>query len=113
MNISYHEQIIKLRMITDGLESSIFRAGTFHKWEYRSVGSNLCPHLVCSGKSQLSNYANTHCLKTLIQTWLMSYHVKTTLCHDITTYVAALVLFIFLSSLMTSRKNLRKVRLAK
>ena len=46
----------------------------------------LCQLLVCSGKSQLSDYANAHCLIISIQTWLMSYHVKTTLCHDITTY---------------------------
>ena len=43
--------------------------------------------LVCSGKSlQLSNYVNAHCLQISIWTWFMSYHVKTTLCHDITTY---------------------------
>ena len=57
--------------------------------EYRSVGSNflhLCQLLVCSGKSQLSNYVNAHCLQISIWTWFMSYHVKTTLCHDITTY---------------------------
>ena len=46
----------------------------------------LCQLLVCSGKSQLSNYANANYLKISIWTWLMSYHVKTTLCHDITTY---------------------------
>ena len=46
----------------------------------------LCQLLVCSGKSQLSNYVNAHCLQISIWTWLMSYHVKTTLCHDITTY---------------------------
>ena len=33
--------------------------------------------LVCSRKSQLSNYVNAHCLQ--ISIW-------TTLCHDITTY---------------------------
>ena len=46
----------------------------------------LCQLCVCSGKFQLSNYANTNCLNILIWTWLMSYHVKTTLCHDIMTY---------------------------
>ena len=57
--------------------------------EYRTVGSNflhLCQFLVCSGKSQLSNYVNAHCLQISIWTWFMSYHVETTLCHDITTY---------------------------
>ena len=44
----------------------------------------LCQLLVYSGKSQLSNYVNAHCFQILIYTWLMSYHVKTTLC---TTYV--------------------------
>ena len=38
----------------------------------------LCQLLVCSGKSQLSNYVTTHCLQISIWTWLMSYHVKTT-----------------------------------
>ena len=55
----------------------------------RSVGSNflhLYQLLVCSGKSQLSNYVNAHCLQISIWTWFMSYHVETTLCHDITTY---------------------------
>ena len=49
--------------------------------------------LVCSGKSQLSNYVNAHCLQISIWTWFMSYHIETTLCHDITTYdiVAALL----------------------
>ena len=46
----------------------------------------LCQLLVCSGKSQLSNYANANYLRISIWTWLMSYHVKATLCHDITTY---------------------------
>ena len=46
----------------------------------------LCQLLVCSGKSQLSNYANANQLKISIWTRLMSYHVKTTLCHDIMTY---------------------------
>ena len=46
----------------------------------------LCQLFVCSDKSQLRNYANAHCLKISIQTWLMSYHVKTTSCHDVTTY---------------------------
>ena len=57
---------------------------TLHKQEY---GSNFL-HFVsaCSGKSQLSNYANANYLKISIWTWFMSYHVKTTLCHDITTY---------------------------
>ena len=64
--------------------------------EYRTVGSNFlhwCQFLVCSGKSQLSNYVNTHCLQISIWTWFMSYHIETTLCHDITTYdtVAALL----------------------
>ena len=57
--------------------------------EYKAVGSNLlhlCQFLVCSGKSQLSNYVNAHCLQISIWTWFMSYHVETTLCHDITTY---------------------------
>ena len=56
--------------------------------EYRTVGSNflhLCQFLVCSGKSQLSNYVNAHCLQISIWTWLMSYHVETALCHEITT----------------------------
>ena len=47
----------------------------------------LCQLLVCSGKSQLSNYANANYLKISIWTWLMSYRVKTTLCHDITRYL--------------------------
>ena len=57
---------------------------TLHKQEY---GSNFL-HFVsaCSGKSQLSNYATANYLKISIWTWLMSYHVKTTLCHDIMTY---------------------------
>ena len=46
----------------------------------------LCQLLVCSGKSQLSNYVNVHCFQISIWTWLMSYHVETTLCHDIMTY---------------------------
>ena len=46
----------------------------------------LCQLLLCSGKSQLSNYANANYLKISIWTLLMSYHVKTTLCHDIMTY---------------------------
>ena len=46
----------------------------------------LCQLLLCSGKSQLSNYANANQLKISIWTRLMSYHVKTTLCHDIMTY---------------------------
>ena len=56
---------------------------SFHKQEYWSI---LCQLLACSGKSQLSNYANVNYLKILIWTWFMSYHVKTTLCHDIMTY---------------------------
>ena len=59
---------------------------TLNKQEYRSNSYVLCQLLVFSGKSQLSNYASSHCLKKLIWTWLMSYHVKTTSCHDITTY---------------------------
>ena len=57
--------------------------------EYRTVASNflhLCQFRVCSDKSQLSNYVNAHCLQISIWTWFMSYHVETTLCHDITTY---------------------------
>ena len=46
----------------------------------------LCQLLVCSGKSQLSNYANANYLKIFIWTWFMSYQVLTTLCHDTTTY---------------------------
>ena len=55
----------------------------------RSVASNflhLCQLLVCSGKSQPSNFVNAHCFQILIWTWFMSYRVETTLCHDITTY---------------------------
>ena len=54
--------------------------------EYRSNVLHLCHFLVCSGKSQLVNYVNAHCLQISIWTWFMSYHVETTLCHDITTY---------------------------
>ena len=46
---------------------------------------------MCSGKFQLSNYANANCLKISMWTWLMS---RLLLCHDITTYdyiVAALL----------------------
>ena len=35
-------------------------------------------HFVCSGKSQLSNYANTCCPKISTQTQSMSYHIETT-----------------------------------
>ena len=52
----------------------------------RSAGSNLS---LCVLK--LHNHANAHCLKTLIRTWLTSYHAETTLCHDITTYNISLV----------------------
>ena len=45
---------------------------TFHKEEYKSVGSNFL-HFVtaCSGKPQLSNFAQTHCLQIPIYTWLI------------------------------------------
>ena len=39
---------------------------------------------MCSGKFHLSNYANAYCLKISIPPGFC--HVKTTLCHDITTY---------------------------
>ena len=56
---------------------------TLHKQEYRS---NFLYFVSASCVSQLSNYANANYLRISIWTWLMSYHVKTTLCHDITTY---------------------------
>ena len=55
--------------------------------EYRCVGSNflhLYQLLVCSGKSELSNYVNAHCFQISIWTWFMSS--ETTLCRDIMTY---------------------------
>ena len=54
----------------------------------RNIGqmSYICVIFLCSGKSQLVNYVNAHCLQILIWTWFMSYHTETTLCHDITTY---------------------------
>ena len=58
---------------------------TFHK--HRNIGQIfyiLCQVLVCSGKSQLSNHANANYLN--IDMDLAHDHVKTTLCHDITTY---------------------------
>ena len=52
----------------------------------RNIGLLACQLLVCSGKSQLSNYVNTHCFQISIWTLFMLYHVETTLCHDIMTY---------------------------
>ena len=34
----------------------------------------LCQLLVCSGKSQLSNYVNAHCLQISTWTWFMSIY---------------------------------------
>ena len=47
----------------------------------------ICVSFLCvQVKSQLTTCVNAHCFQISIWTWFMSYHVKTTLCHDITTY---------------------------